>query len=49
MTSSIEQLDPASLRRWANNARTHSKKQLRQIAESIRTVEFHPEVTHLGA
>jgi DNA modification methylase len=40
MTPSIEQLDPASLRPWAKNARTHSKKQLRQIAESIRTFGF---------
>lgn len=40
MTKSIEHLDPASLRPWARNARTHSKKQLRQIAESIRTFGF---------
>jgi DNA methylase/ParB-like nuclease domain len=36
----IEHLDPASLRPWAKNARTHSKKQLRQIAESIKTFGF---------
>ncbi|TGD45349.1 DNA methylase N-4 [Pseudotabrizicola sediminis] len=40
MTKSIEHLDPAILRPWARNARTHSKKQLRQIAESIRTFGF---------
>ena len=36
----IEHLDPNILRPWAKNARTHSKKQLRQIAESIRTFGF---------
>lgn len=36
----IEQIAPAALRPWARNARTHSKKQLRQIAESIRTFGF---------
>ena len=40
VTNSIEHLDPGSLRPWAKNARTHSKKQLRQIAESIRTFGF---------
>jgi DNA modification methylase len=38
--SHIEHFSPASLRPWANNARTHSKKQLRQIAESIKTFGF---------
>lgn len=38
--SHIEHLDPTRLRHWARNARTHSKKQLRQIAESIRTFGF---------
>ena len=38
--SHIEYLPPASLRPWARNARTHSKKQLRQISESIRTFGF---------
>lgn len=28
------------LKPWAKNARTHSKKQLRQIADSIETFEF---------
>jgi DNA modification methylase len=40
MTKHIEHLDPASLRPWAKNARTHSKKQLRQIAKSIETFGF---------
>lgn len=40
MTKHIEYLDPASLRPWAKNARTHSKKQLRQIAKSIETFGF---------
>ena len=40
MAQHIEQLDPATLRPWAKNARTHSKKQLRQIADSIRTFGF---------
>ena len=40
MTKSIEHLDPASLRPWAKNARTHSKKQIKQIAKSIRTFGF---------
>ena len=33
----IEQIAPAQLRPWARNARTHSKKQIRQVADSIRT------------
>lgn len=37
---SIEQIDPARLRPWARNARTHSRKQIRQIADSIRTFGF---------
>lgn len=36
----IEQIAPGALKPWARNARTHSKKQLRQIAESIRTFGF---------
>jgi hypothetical protein len=32
--------DPAELKPYACNARTHSKKQVRQIAESIRTFGF---------
>lgn len=34
-TSAIRALTP-----WANNARTHSKKQVRQIAQSIETFGF---------
>lgn len=37
---SIEQIDPDRLRPWPRNARTHSKKQVRQIADSIRTFGF---------
>jgi DNA modification methylase len=40
MAQQIEQLDPVTLRPWARNARTHSKKQIKQIAESIRTFGF---------
>jgi DNA modification methylase len=40
VTKSIEHLDPSGLRPWAKNARTHSKKQLRQIAESIQAFGF---------
>lgn len=36
----IEQIPPDHLRPWAKNARTHSKKQVRQIAESIRRFGF---------
>ena len=36
----IEMLAAVSLTPWARNARTHSKKQLRQIAESIQTFGF---------
>lgn len=36
----IEMIAVGSLRPWAKNARTHSKKQLKQIAESIRTFGF---------
>ena len=39
-TNQIEHIPPDALRPWARNARTHSKKQLRQIAESIRTFGF---------
>ena len=37
---SIEYLDIRGLRPFARNARTHSRKQIRQIAESIRTFGF---------
>ena len=36
----IEQIDPTRLKPWARNARTHSKKQVRQIAASIETFGF---------
>lgn len=36
----IEQIAPEDLLSWAKNARTHSKKQVRQIADSIRTFGF---------
>jgi len=36
----IEMLPIARLKPWAKNARTHSKKQLKQIADSIRTFGF---------
>src|SRR4051812_27226162 len=39
-TDRIEQLSAASLRPFARNARTHSKKQLRQIAASIERFGF---------
>ena len=38
--SYFEQIAPARLRPWARNARTHSKKQIRQVADSIRTFGF---------
>jgi DNA modification methylase len=38
--TNIEHLPPDSLRPWARNARTHSRKQVRQIADSIRTFGF---------
>ena len=40
MTQAIEQIPPERLRPWPRNARTHSRKQVRQIAESIRTFGF---------
>jgi DNA modification methylase len=40
MTAIIEYLQISSLQSWTNNARTHSKKQLRQIASSIKTFGF---------
>lgn len=36
----IEVLSLAQLRPWAKNARTHSRKQVKQIAESIRSFGF---------
>ena len=40
MTQKIAMIAPQDLRPWAKNARTHSKKQIRQIAASIRTFGF---------
>jgi len=40
MTPSIEIIPIRDLHPWAKNARTHSKKQLRQLGESIRTFGF---------
>jgi ParB-like chromosome segregation protein Spo0J len=37
---SIETLPLSSLKPWPRNARTHSKKQIRQIAESITQFGF---------
>ncbi len=36
----IEQIAISDLSPWTRNARTHSKKQIRQIAESIETFGF---------
>lgn len=36
----IERRDPGTLRPYAGNARTHSKKQARQIADSIERFGF---------
>jgi DNA modification methylase len=40
MSDIIEHHAPTMLKPWANNARTHSKKQLRQIADSIELFGF---------
>ena len=40
MAQQIDMIAPQDLRPWAKNARTHSKKQIRQIAASIRTFGF---------
>ena len=40
MSFAIEEIAIGDLTPWAKNARTHSKKQLRQIGESIRTFGF---------
>ncbi len=39
-THKIEQIAPGDLIPWAKNARTHSRKQIRQIADSIETFGF---------
>lgn len=36
----VEYLNPSNLKPYKNNARTHSNKQIRQIADSIRTFGF---------
>jgi len=38
--SNITQRDPSQLKPWPGNARTHSKKQIKQIARSIETFGF---------
>ncbi|MDQ2088983.1 ParB/Srx family N-terminal domain-containing protein [Marimonas arenosa] len=38
--NTIEQIAPDDLVPWSRNARTHSKKQLRQIADSIERFGF---------
>ena len=40
MAQNIIDIAIGDLSPWARNARTHSKKQLRQLAESIRTFGF---------
>src|SRR5262245_49004826 len=41
LASAVEPMPVASLRPHPGNARTHSKKQIRQIAESIRRFGFN--------
>ncbi len=40
----IEHLQLNELKPWEKNARTHSKKQIKQIAESIKTFGFNNPV-----
>ncbi|MEM1375760.1 MAG: DNA methyltransferase [Pseudomonadota bacterium] len=40
----IEHLEIKTLKPWEKNARTHSKKQIRQIADSIKTFGFNNPV-----
>jgi DNA modification methylase len=40
MVHNVEQISLSELRPWGKNARTHSKKQIRQIADSIKTFGF---------
>ncbi len=49
MSYQIEEIAVGDLKPWARNARTHSKKQLRQIGESIRTFGFTNPVLIDGA
>ena len=44
MRPTIEHIAPGDLRPWARNARTHSKKQLKQIAASISRFGFNNPV-----
>ena len=44
MTLKIEHLPPSELKPYARNARTHSPKQIAQIAASIRTFRFNNPV-----
>ena len=39
-TLTIQYLSPASLQAYSRNARTHSRKQIRQIADSIEAFGF---------
>ena len=41
---SIEQMAPSDLKPYSRNARTHSTKQIAQIAASIRTFGFNNPV-----
>ncbi|MEO1293802.1 MAG: DNA methyltransferase, partial [Pseudomonadota bacterium] len=45
----IEQIAPGVLNPWARNARTHSRQQIRQIADSIETFGFTNPVLVDGA
>jgi len=40
VTHTVEQISLSELKPWVRNARTHSKKQIRQIAESIKAFGF---------
>lgn len=43
-TARIEYLAPGDLAAYSRNARKHSKKQIRQVAESIRAFGFNAPV-----
>ena len=49
MTSHIIQTPVQQLKPWTKNARTHSKKQIRQIADSITTFGFTSGSTLIAA
>jgi ParB-like chromosome segregation protein Spo0J len=40
LSDRIENLSPSALQPYSRNARTHSKRQIRQIADSIRRFGF---------